>query len=175
MKNQKAVEPITHLDNTEHLRRAHNSEVFELHSIIYCNRETDYSTFKELAREHVDNLPDGYVYILDRNAPVLEVATRQNLLDYVTGNCGRNFVAGIGSKYQCCLKYKSTTPEGFMDTITLSFSDKGEARNPERLIILNQDETGNVVEAWVNRRDEIEFCYASETLSNFYWSTVTNS
>lgn len=156
---------ITELNQEETQRREYNSHVFELHKVIYCDKDVTYRDMRSLMKVDYEDLPHGYLCVLDRNNPVMQILTQEELVNYIATNCSTNGIAGYGKLHSARLEYRQ---DYGVDYVIVQFADMTEQRSPRNLVVLYQDEVGSIFEAYSPDFDEVEVRYASQLYKDFY-------
>lgn len=163
---------IRELSQEEIELRDRNSEAFELHNTVYFDRKPELKSFKKAISLDEENEPDGYICVRNRHEPVLEALTKYELLNYLAENCPRTGEAGVGPRHVAQMRYRmeksDQTENGLLTIFTLIFKDKHERHNRERIIILNKDENGDIIESYVTSVGDVYTRYASTVLCDLY-------
>lgn len=146
--------------------RNYQAAVFEFHNAIYIDKSPEKSTFTNIVTRN--QKAKGFLCVLDTANPVLEAITSLDIIQYASEYCNSR-ILGTGSRYSLEIVEGSTMVKGAKTNIlSVQPYSKSERRNKQRIILLNRDSEGYIIESYLTADDEVESRYARETLTKFY-------
>lgn len=154
------------MEKDELARRMYCINNFECEKVIFCDIPMEPSQFKEAYLHEFDEKCSGFVCMLDRNTPQVSILSYKEMLRYFLDNATAYGKLGNDNRNGLCLRNGQSRLPNI--NILIRLQDTSQLNNLSRIIFLNQDENGNIIESWLEDKQTINSRYASIPYVEFY-------
>lgn len=141
---------------------------FEWVKTIFCDIELDIYTIKDVISNNYKEYCSGFICILNQDTLKLEILSNAEMIQYVSDNCNAKGKMGTDTSSMLtmfCTKLDNNTLDFYVEP-----EDISECTNNRRIIFLNLDADNNVIESWLDNKNQVCSKYASIPLTEFYFN-----